>query len=353
MASLPPNDAALATEVANLVAQLPHLKHGQLIRQALSTLVRLAEGEIDRLDWKILASTLQDMERATQAFSAYRHVRKVTIFGSARLRSDSPEYQQAVDFARCITQQGFMVITGAGGGIMEAGNAGAGPENSFGLNIRLPFEQKANPYIDGDSKLVTFKYFFVRKLFLLKESDAVALFPGGFGTQDEAFECLTLSQTGKFGPVPMVLIDRPGGTYWQAWNAYIEEHLLKSGLISPDDPSVYTITDRLDVACQTIADFYRVYHSCRYVGDLLVIRLKHELLDADVAQLNRDFSDILVKGTIQKCPTLLEEAGDETVDLPRISLYFNQQDLGRLHQLILRLNQLGAAYPEAHHPEQK
>ena len=203
--------------------------------------MRLASSEIDRLDWKILSASLADMERGLKLFHTYRHVRKITIFGSARTPSDSPEYQMAANFARYVTNLGFMVMTGGGGGIMQAGNEGAGRENSFGLNIQLPFEQEANPFIQGDSKLINFKYFFTRKLFLLKESDAIALFPGGFGTQDEAFECMTLSQTGKFGPVPLVLIDPPGGDYWQAWSNYIHEHLLQKGLISPEDPSLYTV----------------------------------------------------------------------------------------------------------------
>jgi len=208
---------SLQAEIATLINQLPSLEHGKWIQRALAVLVRLSGEEIERLDWKIVSASLQDMERAFKVFYPYRHVRKVTIFGSARLSSDSPEYRMALDFARYITQQGYMVMTGAGGGIMEAGNEGAGAEKSFGLNIELPFEQGANPFIQGDPKLIPFKYFFTRKLFFLRESDAIALFPGGFGTQDEALECLTLCQTGRYGPIPVVLIDHPGGTYWHAW----------------------------------------------------------------------------------------------------------------------------------------
>ena len=236
---------------------------------------------------------------------------------------------------------------------MQAGNEGAGREQSFGLNIRLPFEQEANTFIEGDPKLINFKYFFTRKLFLLRESDAVALFPGGFGTQDEAFECMTLSQTGKFGPVPLVLIDRPGGSYWQDWSAYIDQHLVQQGLISPDDPSLYTVTDNLDVACNAITRFYQVYHSSRYVGEKLVIRLKSDLADTDVDQLNVNFSDILVKGCIEKSQALPEEAQDETVGLPRLVLYFNQRDLGRLYQMIATINDLGTPSSAAAHPERK
>ncbi|MEW5858204.1 MAG: LOG family protein [Cyanobacteriota bacterium] len=356
MTITPPSNAldSLQSDVVDLIHQLPKLKHGKWIQRALSVLVRLAGEEIDRLDWKILSASLQDMERAFQVFYPYRHVRKVTIFGSARLATDSPEYLMAAEFARRVTQVGYMVMTGAGGGIMQAGNEGAGAEKSFGLNIQLPFEQGANPFIEGDPKLIPFKYFFTRKLFFLRESDAIALFPGGFGTQDEALECLTLCQTGRYGPVPMVLIDRPGGDYWSSWDAYIRKHLVEPGLVSHDDPSLYTITDNLDVACEAINRFYRVYHSSRYVEDKFVLRLKSEVSDAEVEQLNADFSDILVKGRIEKTQALPQEAVDETLDLPRLVMYFNQRDLGRLYQMISTINQMVTPPPSvAAHPELK
>lgn len=355
MTSSPPFDTleSLQADLDELIEQLPNLQHRQLIQQALATIVRLAGSEIERLDWKILSASLQDMEQGFQLFHTYRHVRKITIFGSARTSPDTAEYRIAVDFARYVTQLGFMVMTGGGGGIMQAGNEGAGRENSFGLNIRLPFEQEANSFIQGDPKLINFKYFFTRKLFLLRESDAIALFPGGFGTQDEAFECMTLSQTGKFGPVPLVLIDRPGGNYWHAWSEYIHKHLVQQRLISPDDPSLYTVTDNLDVACDAITRFYQVYHSSRYVRDKLVIRLKTELSDADVEQLNANFSDILVQGHIEKSQALPQEAQDDTAGLPRLVLYFNQRDLGRLYQMIATINDLGTPSPAAAHPERK
>lgn len=345
---------SLQADIAELIDRLPTLKHRQFIQQALATIVRLADSEIDRLDWKILSAALADMERGFQLFYDYRHTRKVTIFGSARLAPQTPDYQMAVQFARAVSQLGFMVMTGGGGGIMQAGQEGAGRDNSFGLNIQLPFEQQANPFIEGDPKLIHFKYFFTRKLFLLKESDAVALFPGGFGTQDEAFECMTLSQTGKFGPVPVVLIDPPGGDYWHSWSKYIDEQLVAKGLVSPEDPSLYTVTDNLDIACNAITRFYQVYHSSRYVGDQLVIRLRHELSNELVEQLNANFSDILVQGRIEKSQVLPQEGQDETSDLPRLILYFNQRDLGRLYQMIAAINQLGIPTPEeTAHPERK
>jgi len=345
---------SLQADIAELIDRLPTLKNRQFIKQALATILRLADDDIDRLDWKILSASLSDMERGFQLFHAYRHVRKVTIFGSARLPSETPEYHMAVEFARAVSQLGFMVMTGGGGGIMQAGHEGAGRENSFGLNIQLPFEQQANPVIEGDPKLIHFKYFFTRKLFLLKESDAVALFPGGFGTQDEAFECMTLSQTGKFGPVPLVLIDPPGGDYWKSWSKYIDQQLVQKGLVSPEDPSLYTVTDDLDVACKAITRFYQVYHSSRYVGNQLVIRLTTDLSAAEVERLNAEFSDIIVKGKIEKSQILPQEGQDETVDLPRLILYFNQRDLGRLYQMIAVINQMGTHSPqETGHPERK
>jgi len=345
---------SLQADLAELIDRLPTLKHRQFIQQALTTIVRLADSEIERLDWKILSAALADMGRGFQLFYDYRHVRKVTIFGSARLSPESPEYHMAVEFARAISQLGFMVMTGGGGGIMQAGHEGAGRENSFGLNIQLPFEQAANPFIAGDVKLIHFKYFFTRKLFLLKESDAIALFPGGFGTQDEAFECITLSQTGKFGPVPVVLIDHPQGNYWRSWSQYIDQQLVQTGLVSPEDPNLYTITDNLAVAYKVITNFYQVYHSSRYVGQKLVIRMTQGLSDEQVEQLNQDFSDILIKGRIEKSQLLPEEGQDETSELPRLILYFNQRDLGRLYQMISVINQMGAPSPVVlAHPERK
>ncbi len=327
-------------------------RYGKIIERALGVLLRIAGKEVDRLDWKILAAALEDLEQGFQTFYPYRHVRKITIFGSARISPQNSEYRLAVEFARHVTQMGFMVITGAGGGIMQAGNEGAGRDRSFGLNIQLPFEQGTNPFIAGDPKLINFKYFFTRKLFFLRESDAVALFPGGFGTQDEAFETLTLCQTGKYGPCPLVLIDEPGGDYWKNWNEYIRNNLLTRGLISPDDFSLYTITDSLTEACNIIRNFYCVYHSSRYVGDLFVIRLNSQLSDEQLEQLNDEYRDILVEGSIQKSVALPAEKRDETTNLPRLVFRFNQRDFGRLYQLINQINQLGTCLVEPH-PELK
>lgn len=343
----------LARQLDELIAGLSNHPHRQLIQKALAILLTIAKEDTERLNWKILTSSLEDLEQGFKKFYPYRHTRKIAIFGSARTSPQQAEYKMAVDFARCMIESGFMVITGAGGGIMQAGNEGAGRENSFGLNIKLPFEQGANPSINGDDKLIDFKYFFTRKLFFLKESDAIALFPGGFGTQDEAFETLTLCQTGKYGPVPLVLVDRPGGDYWRSWNDYICKQLKHKGLISPDDPSLYTITDCLDVACQTIRNFYRVYHSSRYVDQLFVMRLKLELSTAAVVQLNEEFADILSQGKISKSKALPQEKDLSTNELPRLVFHFNQKSHGRLYELIAKINHLGDDCYATKHPEMK
>ncbi len=353
MVLLPSEHRFESQDLKDLDRALAEHPFGKYIQRALGVLLRLSEADIDRLDWKILTATLQDLEQGFEVFYPYRHIRKVSIFGSARTPADRPIYQLATEFAARITQQGFMAITGAGDGIMAAGNQGAGREHSFGLNIRLPFEQGANQYILGDPKLISFKYFFTRKLFFLRESDAIALFPGGFGTLDEAFESLTLCQTGKYGPAPIVFIDEPGSDYWRSLDRHIRDHLMASGLISPDDPSIYTITDNLETACRTITDFYRVYHSSRYVDQFFVMRLNSELSDDQVEQLNVEYSDILSRGRIHKSPSLPPERGDETEHLPRLIFEFNQKDAARLCQMIGRINQLGASLPESDHPERK
>ena len=348
-----PSGKDLRSDVLKVLAQLPTLENGEVIEQIFETLVRMANQEAERLDWKILSYSLLDMEEGFKAFYPYRHTRKVTIFGSARTPSDLPEYKMAAEFARRVVKEGFMVMTGAGGGIMQAGNEGAGRDNSFGLNIQLPFEQGANPVVTGDPKLLDFKYFFTRKLFFLKESDAIALFPGGFGTQDEAFESLTLIQTGKAGLVPLVLIDRPGGGYWKDWDRYVRSRLLDQGLISPDDTSLYYLTTGLDDALQHIESFYRVYHSSRYVEGQLIVRLKAQLCEGALEQLNDKFSDILTKGQIREVSAVEGEHDDGTKHLPRLAMHFNQRNFGRLYQMIHMLSRLGIACEAIQHPEKK
>jgi uncharacterized protein (TIGR00730 family) len=263
----------------------------------------------------------------------------VTIFGSARTLPTRVEYQQAVEFGRLIAEAGFMVITGAGPGIMQAGHQGAGPEKSFGANIRLPWEQSANTVIQRDKKLINFKYFFTRKLTFVRHSDAIALFPGGFGTLDEGYEALTLMQTGKSRLMPLVLVDKPGGTYWKSWDKTVREHLLRTQLISPDDLFLYQVTDDAAQAVKVITRFYRNYHSMRFVHDLLVLRLKHAPPESAIAALNEDFGDIIVGEKIHVIPATPDEVEDQDqVELPRIAFGFDRRQYGRLRQLIDALN---------------
>ena len=261
--------------------------------------------------------------------------RKVTIFGSARTQPDKREYQQAVEFGRKMVEAGFMVITGAGPGIMQAGHEGAGPERSFGVNIRLPWEQSANPVIAEDKKLVTFKYFFTRKLTFVRHSDAIALFPGGFGTLDEGYEALTLMQTGKSQLMPLVLVDKPGGTYWKTWDRHVREHILRDELISPDDLNLYQITDDTDQAVRIITRFYRNFHSTRFVKDLLVIRMQHPPSDSAIAATQRGLCRHHHRRAL---PAYLRRPLRNvrmriTRNLPRMAFGFNRRDYGRLRQL--------------------
>jgi len=295
----------------------------------------------DSGDVKVIQTALRELRYAFRLFAPYADSRKVTIFGSARTQPAKLEYQQAAEFGKKIAEAGFMVITGAGGGIMQAGHEGAGPEKSFGANIRLPWEQSANPVIREDKKLVTFKYFFTRKLIFIRHSDAIVLFPGGFGTMDEGYEALTLMQTGKSQLMPLVLLDRPGGTYWKTWDKHSREHLLRDQLISPDDLNLYRITDNSDEAVKIITRFYRNFHSSRFVKDLFVIRLKHAPTDTAIDAMNEDFADIMVGPKIQKIqPTPEELEDDDHVSLPRIAFGFNRRDYGRLRQLYDVLNSL-------------
>jgi len=293
----------------------------------------------DRGDVRVIQTALRELRYAFRLFAPYASTRKVTMFGSARTQPTRMEYQQGVEFGRKVAEAGFMVITGAGGGIMQAGHEGAGLEKSFGANIRLPWEQSANPVIREDKKLITFKYFFTRKLIFILHSDAIALFPGGFGTMDEGYEALTLMQTGKSQLMPLVLIDRPGGTYWKTWDKHVREHLLRDHLISPDDLNLYQITDDTDQAVKMITRFYRNFPSSRFVRDLFVIRLKHSPSDSAIRAMNEDFADIIIGQEIHRMDPAPEEVEhDDHVDLPRIGFGFNRRDYGRLRQLIDVLN---------------
>lgn len=315
------------------------LPHRDLYSELRQTVDRLESEKTSRGDLKILNSTLSELRHAFSVFQPFRRQRKVTVFGSARTPETHPAYLQAIAYSRAMADHGWMTITGAGHGIMEAGHKGAGIELSMGLNIHLPFEQSANPVIEGDHKLVTMKYFFTRKLMFVKECSAVTSLPGGFGTLDETAEVLTLLQTGKQTMVPVVLLDAPGGDFWQHFGEFIEHTLLADGMISPEDTALYKITDSVDVAVEETLHFYRVYHSLRYVKDELVLRISRPLDEADLDALNVEFADILVDGKIEQMSALPEERNEpELSSLPRLKLHFNRRNLGRLRMMIDRIN---------------
>jgi uncharacterized protein (TIGR00730 family) len=308
--------------------------------------IRLAGDGADRLDLKITSAALKEMRSAFRAFAPYRDRKKVTIFGSARTQVDHPAYVQARDLAARLSAAGWMVVTGAGPGIMSAGLEGAGRANSFGVNIRLPFEQAPNPYIDGDPKLISMKYFFTRKLMLVKESHGFVSLPGGFGTLDETFELLTLVQTGKAAPAPIVLLDEPGGTFWTGLLGYVRDQVIAGGYISRDDLALFTVTDDVDEAVGELLTFGRNFHSIRWVGPQLVLRLKHAPTEAEVDDLDEAFADLCLEGGIELSGPLPAEAADgDHPDLPRLVLTMDTARAGRFRTLLDRLNRLPSLPP--------
>src|SRR5437879_4054829 len=323
----PPADAELKRRIEELIAYKGGGHNPDLVEDVVENALKLLHDVEDTGDVRVIQTAVRELRYAFKLFAPYSRVRKVTLFGSARTAPSRQEYQQAVDFGRKITEAGFMVITGAGGGIMQAGHEGAGPGKSFGANIRLPWEQAANPVIREDKKLVTFKYFFTRKLIFIRHSDAIALFPGGFGTMDEGYEALTLMQTGKSQLMPLVLIDKPGGTYWKTWDKHVREHLLRDQLICQDDLNLYQITADTDQAVKIITRFYRNFQSSRFVKDLFVIRLNHAPTDSAIKAMNEDFADIVIGPEIKRIdPTAEELADDDHTDMPRIAFGFNRRE---------------------------
>lgn len=310
-----------------------------LIEKIKESAEKLARDRTSRGDLKILSRTLTELRYAFKVFSPYRLCRKVTMFGSARTSPGRPAYHQAVQFAGAMAEHHWLVVTGAASGIMEAGHVGAGREHAMGLNIMLPFEQAANSVIAGDDKLVHMKYFFTRKLMFVKESHAICLLPGGFGTLDEGLEVLTLLQTGKRDMVPVVLLDEPGGDYWSEFQRFVNKSLLGRGMIDRNDLSLYRLTDRVEEAVDEILRFFRVYHSMRYVRKSLVLRLNRPLGEELLDGINTHFADILAHGRFTQGGPLSEEKDEpELADLPRMVFQFNRRDHGRLRQLIDCLN---------------
>lgn len=333
--------SATRAAIRELIGRQPGEHNKDLVENIIEDALKLLRDVEHRGDVRVIESAIEELGYAFKTFEPYADRRKVTVFGSARTQPEQVEYRQCVDFSRQMAEAGYMVITGAGPGIMHAGHEGAGKDMSWGVNITLPWEQGANPVIDEDEKLIHFKYFFTRKLMFVRQCHAVALFPGGFGTMDEAFETLTLLQTGKCQPLPLVLVDRPGGTYWKAWDRYMKDHLLRNRLISQEDLDLYQLTDDAGAAVKLITRFYRNYHSCRWVKNRLVIRLQHRPSRSAVDALNEDFADI-VKGAkfsvIQ--PTPEETADEDELNLPRLAFGFDKKSYARLRRLIDVLNRL-------------
>lgn len=328
-------DNELHRRIQELIAWKGGGANPDLVEDIVENALKLLTDVQDRGDVRVIQTAVRELRYAFRLFAPYAQQRKVTIFGSARLQPDRVEYQQAVEFGRKMAQAGFMVITGAGPGIMQAGHEGAGSEMSFGANIQLPWEQNPNPVIEKDRKLVTFKYFFTRKFTFLRQADALVLFPGGFGTLDEGYEALTLMQTGKSRLMPLVLVDRPGGAYWKTWDKHVREHLLRNELISTEDLDLYQITDSTDQAVKWITRFYRNYHSGRFVKDLYVIRLQHAPTPTALEALNEDFADIVEGAPFHATPALPEEVADrDHVELPRLAFGFDRRSYGRLRKMI-------------------
>ena len=316
------------------------IRRPEYVREMILAALKAGQEDDDSADLKLMNTTLKEMRFTSKVFGPYRNKRKVTVFGSARTQTHEPSYEMAKLFGQKLAQAGYMVITGGGGGIMQAANEGAGPEHSFGVNIRLPFEQHPNPVLLGNPRLITYKYFFNRKVAFLKEADAVALFPGGFGTLDEAMETLTLVQTGKRNPLPLVLIDDPTCSYWTEFITFVEQELLTRNLISPSDIGLFERVESAEAAVAKINRFYSRYHSMRYVNGQLVFRLTSQLSANNIRMLKGKFQDILLpQGDIAPSGALPAEREDaDVVDLPRLVVDFNRHDFGRLRSLIDAIN---------------
>lgn len=335
----PPADPTLTDAMDRLVADAggdPANHYGKSIREILHTGLKLIRDEANLGEVKLISRALKELRYALKVFRPYDDIPKISVFGSARTPEDHPDYQAAMRFSKTMAESGWMVITGAGDGIMRAGHDGAQRENSFGVSIRLPFETNANDVISGDPKLVTFRYFFTRKLMFMWMSHAVALFPGGFGTQDEGFEALTLIQTGKAPLVPIVCVDAPGGDYWKHWDNYVTKSLLEKGWISPEDKNLYFVTDDAAAAARHVMDFYRNYHSQRFVRDDLVLRIRRPLKDKQLEALSSEFSDLIVEGGVNQGGPLKGER--DHLNLPRLWFHHTKHGYGRLRAMIDQVN---------------
>jgi uncharacterized protein (TIGR00730 family) len=335
----PRRNGIIDEQIDQLIAKAEGVHHPELVREMILSALKAGQDTDYLADLKLLNNTMKEMRYTNKVFAPYRAKKKVTIFGSARTERHEPIYQKCVRLAGDLAKKGYMIITGGGPGIMLAGNEGAGSENSFAVNIRLPFEQAPNPVMFDNPRLVTYKYFFSRKVAFVKESDAIAVFPGGFGTLDEAMEVFTLIQTGKTSPKPLVLIDDAGG-YWEEWFGFIKDHLLGKGYISAEDFSIFTVTQDEQEALKVIEEFYKIYHSLRFVDGRLIIRLNKEISTAELEQLENEFPELRNPGTrISRTSPLPEEADEpDLLHLPRIVLHFDHQHYGLLMAFIRRIN---------------
>lgn len=334
-------------QIEDKVAELIELASGSnqdnqsFYRMMMMTIIKLIEEDTERWDVKIITQTLKELERSFTLLSQFKRRRKVTVYGSARTQPDDPDYQLAVKLGELLAKNNYMAITGAGGGVMEAAHVGAGVENSIGLNIDLPFEQSVNPIMEHDeAALLNYKFFFIRKLFFVKEADALVLFPGGFGTQDENFELLTLVQTGKSPVVPIILMDVENNPYWDGWLDFVESRMVKGGYISESDLSLIEHTNSAEKAIQIISKFYSNFHSSRWIGDTLYIRTQKELPDECIKVLNSDFKDICLSGSYDRSNAHTYEQDEPDLnDMHRISFKFNGRDCGRLREVINLINE--------------
>jgi len=326
--------------IDNLLGRLNDIRHPEIVREMIIAALKAGQENDEKADLKLMNTTLKEMRFTSKIFGQYSGIRKVTVFGSARTEPEAQAYIMAYQLGQKLAAAGYMVITGAGGGIMQAVNEGAGPDNSFGVNIQLPFEQRTNTVLEGNPRLISYKYFFNRKVAFIKEADAVALFPGGFGTLDEAMEILTLMQTGKHNPMPLILVDEPGGTYWSHYLQFMEKELLSRGYISDTDFNLFELVRSPEEAVSSILNFYSRFHSMRYVDRKLVIRLLSPLSEEAVRELNALFSDIITPGgsICPSCPLPPETDQPDISDLPRLVVDFNRKDFGRLRKLIDSIN---------------
>ena len=325
--------------IDDLMEKAGGVHHPEQTREMIIAALKAGQDTSYLADLKLLSNTMKEMRYTTTVFAPYRQRKKVTIFGSARTLPEEEMYQKCINFSRLLADKGYMIITGGGGGIMQAGNEGAGSECSFAANIKLPFEQSANPIMLKNPRLITYKYFFNRKVAFVKESDAIAVFPGGFGTLDEAMEVFTLVQTGKTSPKPLVLVDDEEG-YWEHFFRFIKERLLVKGFISAEDFSIFTITKSFEEAVQVIDEFYTNYHSIRFVNGELIIRMTKLLTSEQIEMLENEFPELRLAGSRIELISARPEEADEPdlLELPRIAFRFHHQHYGLLIAFIRRLN---------------